>query len=281
MQIFTTTQDLHNFIYQYKSKNPTKTIGLVPTMGALHKGHLSLIETSLATCDCSVVSIFVNPTQFGKNEDFNQYPRKKEADLHICAKAGVDVVFIPEIKQMYPLDSNFQTTFNAPKAMTNILEGKARPKHFNGVLQIVLKLFNLVQPNKAFFGQKDAQQLLIIQKMVQDLFLPLQIVPCPIIRNEEGLALSSRNAYLSSDGIKQALKISASLNTTSKAIMRGVKKSCELKKIALEALEGLEVEYFEIVNYELQTIEQIQKDSTLILVVAHVEGVRLLDNLWF
>lgn len=281
MQIFTTTQDLRDFICQFKSQNPTKTIGLVPTMGALHKGHLSLMEASLAACDCSVVSIFVNPTQFGENEDFNQYPRKREADLQVCAKAGVDVVFIPEIHQMYPLDSNFQITFNAPKTMANVLEGKTRPGHFNGVLQIVLKLFNLVLPNKAFFGQKDAQQLLIIQKMVQDLFLPLQIVPCPIVRNEEGLALSSRNAYLSQEGIQQALQISASLNAVTKAIMRGIKDSKLLKEIALEVLEGLEVEYFTIVNHTLQEIEQIQKDSTLILVAARVEGVRLLDNLWF
>ena len=188
---------------------------------------------------------------------------------------------MPEFAQMYPLDSTLQTTFNAPKMMANILEGKAREGHFNGVLQVVLKLFNLVRPDKAFFGQKDAQQLLIIQKMVQDLFLPLQIVPCPIVRNEEGLALSSRNAYLSPMGIKQALKISASLNATTKAIMRGIKDSNTLKSIALEVLRGLEVEYFAIVNHELQDIEQIQKDSTLILVVARVEGVRLLDNVWF
>lgn len=281
MQIFTTTQDLQDFIHQFKSQNPTKTIGLIPTMGALHKGHLSLIEASLATCDCSIVSIFVNPTQFGANEDFNQYPRKKEADLQICTKAGIDVVFMPDIAQMYPLDSTLQTTFNAPAAMANVLEGKARPGHFNGVLQVVLKLFNLIRPNKAFFGQKDAQQLLIIQKMVQDLFLPLEIVPCPIIRTEEGLALSSRNAYLSQAGIQKALQISASLNAITKAIMRGVKDSKELKKIALETLEGLEVEYLVVVNHALQEIEQIEKDSTLVLVVARVEGVRLLDNLWF
>lgn len=188
---------------------------------------------------------------------------------------------MPEVSQMYPLDSTLQTTFNAPAAMANVLEGETRQGHFNGVLQVVLKLFNLVRPDKAFFGRKDAQQLLIIQKMVQDLFLPLEIVPCPIVRNEEGLALSSRNAYLSPSGITQALRISASLNAVTKAIMRGIKDSYELKRIALEVLEGLEVEYLVIVNHELQNIEQIQKNSTLILVVVRIEGVRLLDNLWF
>lgn len=281
MQIFTTTQELQHFIKDFKTKNPTQSIGLVPTMGALHNGHLSLIQTAKEQCNCTIVSIFVNPTQFGANEDFDKYPRKKEADLNICQKAEVDVVFMPEITQMYPLDSTLQVTFKAPSAMANILEGKARPGHFDGVLQIVLKLFLLTQPNKAFFGKKDAQQLLIIQKMVEDLFLPLSIVPCPIVRTQEGLALSSRNAYLSAEGKQHALKISSALNTTTKAIMQGITDTKELKTIALEALKGLEVEYFSIVNHSLQEIKTIQKDSTLILVVVRIDGVRLLDNIWF
>lgn len=281
MQVISTTKELRHHITNFKTKNPNKTIGLVPTMGALHNGHLSLITQSKEQCDCTIVSIFVNPTQFAPNEDFDKYPRKKDADLNICQKAGVDIVFMPEITQMYPLDSALQTTFNAPKNMANVLEGKMRPGHFDGVLQVVLKLFNLTQPTKAFFGQKDAQQLLIIQKMVEDLFLPITIVPCPIIRTQDGLALSSRNAYLSENGKKEALKISNALNAITKAIMQGIKDSKSLEKIALEVLEGIEIEYLTIVNRELETLKSIKKDSTLVLVVARIEGVRLLDNLWF
>ena len=280
MEIFTTTKELRDFIRYHKQQNPHHTLGLVPTMGALHNGHLSLMEASQESCDCTLVSIFVNPTQFGANEDFDKYPRKKEADLSICQKAKVDVVFMPEIEEIYPLDKNFQTTFNAPSAMANTLEGKTRPNHFNGVLQVVHKLFNLTQANKAFFGKKDAQQLLIIQKMVEDLFLPIEIIPCPIIRTQEGLALSSRNAYLSEEGKKKALKISQSLNMVTKMIMLREIESTKIKQAALEILQDLEVEYFVIVDKNLQEIPRIQKDSTLILVVAKVEGVRLLDNLW-
>ncbi|MBX7491066.1 pantoate--beta-alanine ligase [Helicobacter turcicus] len=281
MQVLCTTKELRHHIANFKAKNPNKTIGLVPTMGALHNGHLSLITQSKEQCDYTIVSIFVNPTQFAPNEDFDKYPRKQEADLNICQKADVDIVFMPEIAQMYPLDSTLQTTFNAPKNMANVLEGKTRPGHFDGVLQVVLKLFNLTQPTKAFFGQKDAQQLLIIQKMVEDLFLPVTIVPCPIIRTQDGLALSSRNAYLSENGKREALKISSALNAITKAIMQGIKDSKSLERIALEVLEGTEVEYLAIVDRELEALQSIKKDSTLVLIVARIEGVRLLDNLWF
>ncbi|TLD81280.1 pantoate--beta-alanine ligase [Helicobacter sp. MIT 11-5569] len=281
MQVLSTTEELRHYIANLKAENPNKTIGLVPTMGALHNGHLSLIQQSKEQCDYTIVSIFVNPTQFAPNEDFDKYPRKKEADLNICQKTDVDIVFMPEIAQMYPLDSTLQTTFNAPKNMANVLEGKTRPGHFDGVLQIVLKLFNLTQPTKAFFGQKDAQQLLIIQKMVEDLFLPITIVSCPIVRTQEGLALSSRNVYLSENGKKDALKISSALNAITKAIMQGIQDSKALKKIAFEVLENIEVEYLVIVNRELEEIKTIKKDSTLVLIVARIEGVRLLDNLWF
>lgn len=188
---------------------------------------------------------------------------------------------MPEIAQMYPLDSTLQTTFNAPKNMASVLEGATRPGHFDGVLQVVSKLFNLTQPTKAFFGQKDAQQLLIIQKMVEDLFLPIAIVPCPIIRTQDGLALSSRNAYLSANGKKEALKISSALNTITRAIMQGITDSKILKNAALEVLQNVEVEYLVIVDRELKELPKIKKDSTLVLIVARIEGVRLLDNLWF
>ena len=281
MLIFTSASKLRNHLNDLRGTTGDKTLGLVPTMGALHNGHLSLIEKSKEQCDYTLVSIFVNPTQFAPNEDFERYPRRKEADLSVCQKAGVDIVFMPEIEQIYPLDSTLQITLNAPQSMANVLEGAARPGHFNGVLQVVLKLFSLTQPTHAFFGQKDAQQLLIIQKMVEDLFLPITIIPCPIVRTQEGLALSSRNAYLSPNGKKEALRISNALNTITKAIMQGIKDSKTLQNIGLDTLQGMEVEYFAIVNRELKPIDTIQKDSTLILIVARVEGVRLLDNLWF
>ena len=280
MKIFKTTQELQNFIQNYKTQNPTNKIGLVPTMGSLHNGHLSLMQKCKNECDLSVVSIFVNPTQFGENEDFSRYPRKEEADLSVCEKCGVDIVFMPSVAEMYPLDSNLQTKLKAPKAMADLLEGAARPGHFSGVLQVVLKLFNLTQPQRAYFGQKDAQQLLIIKKMVQDLFLPIEIIPCPIIRTQEGLALSSRNAYLSKEGKKEALKISSALNEVSRHIMQGEADSSKLKQAGCRILSDLEVEYFEILNLDLQKIEKIKKDSTLILIVVKIEGVRLLDNLW-
>ncbi len=281
MKVIKSVKELQIFIQTYKRQNPKEVIGLVPTMGALHKGHLSLIKASKTTCDLTIVSIFVNPTQFGVNEDFSKYPRKIEADLKICQSVEVDIVFMPEIEEMYPLKSSLQTTFNAPLSMASVLEGEARSGHFNGVLQIINKLFHLIQPHKVFFGKKDAQQLLIVQKMVEDLFFPIEIIPCEIVRSEEGLALSSRNVYLSLEGKRKALKISQSLKVAMQVIMQGERESLKIKNEALRVLEGLEVEYFAIVNRELESILTIQKDSTLILVVAKVEEVRLLDNLWF
>ena len=168
-----------------------ESVGFVATMGALHKGHLSLIEKSLQENTHTIVSIFVNPTQFGENEDFGSYPRTLEADLALCEKAGVSAVFAPSVEDMYSTD---EITFNPPKNMGYILEGFDRPTHFAGVIAVVLKLFMLIKPRKAYFGQKDAQQVLILQKMVRDLFLDIEIVPCEIVRDDDGLALSSRNS---------------------------------------------------------------------------------------
>ena len=280
MKIIEKVKELQEFIAQFKEKNPQKNIGLVPTMGALHEGHLSLIKKSKETCDFTIISIFVNPTQFGEGEDFDKYPRKKEADIKVCGEMGVDMLFMPQVSEIYPFSKELQVTLNAPNAMANVLEGKIRTGHFNGVLQVVLKLFLLTQANKAFFGQKDAQQLLIVQKMVEDLFLPLEIVPCPIVRSKEGLALSSRNEYLSDEGKENALKISQSLSAVKDIIAQGERNAKKIKSVAMEILKDLEVEYFVITNRSLQEVEEVKEDSTLILVVARVEGVRLLDNLW-
>ena len=194
------------------------TIGLVPTMGALHAGHLSLIKKAKETCDKVVVSDFVNPIQFGPSEDFDKYPRTLDADMELCNKEGVDIVFAPSASEMYggkcssdnskdntlkelPRLSNDTLTYDCPPFFyVNTLCGKSRTGHFDGVCTVVLKLFNIVQPDYAFFGQKDAQQVIIIKKMVKDLNVPIQIIQCPIVREESGLALSSRNKYLSEQG---------------------------------------------------------------------------------
>ena len=279
MRIFTRTTDMQTFIQNYKMENPNHKIGLVPTMGALHNGHLSLIKQSTESCELTIVSIFVNPTQFGKNEDFNKYPRKEKADINLCKSLNT-IVFMPTIKEIYPYKDDMQIKLIAPQSLSNILEGKARVGHFDGVIQVVLKLFNIISPHKAFFGKKDAQQLLIIKQMVEDLFLPIEIVESQIIRNENGLALSSRNVYLGDNEIKEALKISKSLREASKLIINGETNSKTIKEVATKVLNGLEIEYFEIVNKKLEKIEKIEKNNTIILVVAKINGVRLLDNLW-
>jgi len=189
MIIIKTTKELQNY-----TKNINKTIGFVPTMGALHEGHVSLIKQARTENEILIVSIFVNPTQFLQGEDFDKYPNKYEADKKICELTNTDVLFMPEINTMYEED---EIGITAPKIRGFILEGLTRPGHFDGVLQIVLKLFNLVKPTNAYFGKKDAQQLALIKQMTKNLFLDINIVECEIIRDENGLALSSRNAYLS------------------------------------------------------------------------------------
>ena len=191
------------------------TIGLVPTMGALHKGHMSLIKKAKETADKVVVSIFVNPIQFGPNEDFEKYPRTLESDVNICQSLGVDIVFAPAPNEMYGentlLSNNNLTYVCPPYNVVDMLCGKSRPGHFDGVATVVLKLFNIVQPDFAFFGQKDAQQLFILKKMVKDLNINIKIIGCPIVREKDGLAISSRNIYLSEAERKKALSISQAL----------------------------------------------------------------------
>ena len=199
-----------------KWKKEGLTVGLVPTMGALHAGHLSLIKKAKETCDKVVVSDFVNPIQFGPSEDFDKYPRTLDADMELCNKEGVDIVFAPSANEMYGegqwLSNDTLTYVCPPFFYVNTLCGKSRTGHFDGVCTVVLKLFNIVQPDYAFFGQKDAQQVIIIKKMVKDLNVPIQIIQCPIIREESGLALSSRNKYLSDIGKQDALVLSKILN---------------------------------------------------------------------
>ena len=256
-----------------------ESVGFVATMGALHKGHLSLIEKSLQENTHTIVSIFVNPTQFGENEDFGSYPRTLEADLALCERAGVSAVFAPSAEDMYSTD---EITFNPPKNMGYILEGFDRPTHFAGVIAVVLKLFMLVKPRKAYFGQKDAQQVLILQKMVRDLFLDIEIVPCEIVRDDDGLALSSRNIYLSAKEREIALCIPRTIALVEQHIKNGEMSVDKLKALVLESLRLSETTLFyaDFFNRELKPIAVIKKQESIFLIALRVGKTRLLDNLW-
>ncbi|GAA9055499.1 pantoate--beta-alanine ligase [Helicobacter pylori] len=261
-------------------KSLKESVGFVPTMGALHKGHQSLIERSLKENSHTIVSVFVNPTQFGPNEDFNAYPRPLEKDLALCEGLGVNAVFLPKTSEMYPYEIEQRLKLCAPTFLSHSLEGAMREGHFDGVVQVVLKLFHLVHPTRAYFGKKDAQQLLIIQHLVQDLLLDIEIAPCEIVRDDDSLALSSRNVYLNAAQRKQALAIPKALESIKQAIDKGEKACEKLKKIGLEILETLEVDYLEFCNHKLEPLKTIEPTNTLVLVAARAGKTRLLDNLW-
>lgn len=274
-------QNTKNQIKKWKQEN--LTIGLVPTMGALHAGHASLIKKAKETCDKVAVSIFVNPIQFGPNEDYDKYPRTIDKDLKICEELEVDIVFAPTPKEMYGDKiklSNTELTFVCPPYnLVDCLCGKSRPGHFDGVATVVLKLFNIIEPNFAFFGQKDAQQLFILKKMVKDLNLNLEIIPCPIIREADGLALSSRNTYLSEDERKIALTISQSLNQVENLYKQGIKETERLFDAAVSVLDkNLEIEYIEFRDFD--TFEEVKelKANTLIAIAVRCGRTRLIDN---
>lgn len=258
-------------------------IGLVPTMGALHEGHLSLIKKSVDTCDKTVVSIFVNPTQFGPSEDLDKYPRTLEADLKMCDEAGVDLVFAPSTTEIYGegniLSNDFLTYVVPPFFYVDKLCAKSRPGHFDGVCTVVAKLFNIVQPDFAFFGQKDAQQLVIIKKMVRDLNFPLEIASCPIVRDENGLALSSRNKYLSPEMKKEALVLNKILTNIKLCYNKGVNDVRSLTETAYGFLnEHHELEYLEFVDKDTLETKSVADDSTMVLIAVKIDNVRLIDN---
>ncbi len=261
------------------------TIGLVPTMGALHAGHVSLIKKAKETCDKVVVSVFVNPIQFGPSEDFDKYPRTLDNDTELCDNEGVDVVFAPSAKEMYGegqrLSNDVLTYVCPPFFYVNKLCGRTRTGHFDGVCTVVLKLFNIVQPDYAFFGQKDAQQVVIVNKMVNDLNVPVKIIQCPIVREDSGLALSSRNKYLSDEGKKDALVLSRILNNIKACYKKGITDVNALKETAYSFLNNHhELEYLELMNkYTLEEQEKAD-NSTIALIACRVEGVRLIDNIY-
>ncbi len=268
-----------------KWKKEGLTVGLVPTMGALHNGHLSLIKKAKETCDKVVVSDFVNPIQFGPSEDFDKYPRTLDADMELCNETGVDIVFAPSANEMYGegqrLSNDTLTYVCPPFFYVNKLCGKSRVGHFDGVCTVVLKLFNIVQPDFAFFGQKDAQQVIVIKKMVKDLNVPIKIVQCPIVREESGLALSSRNKYLSEAGKKDALVLSKILNNIKVCYNRGITDTDALKETAYGFLtDKHEMEYLEIVDKETLEDKKQADDNSIALIACRVENVRLIDNIY-
>lgn len=260
-------------------------VGIVPTMGALHEGHLSLIKKAKATCDKVVVSVFVNPIQFGPSEDFDKYPRTLEKDMELCNSVGVDLVFAPTPKEMYGegnrLSNDTLTYVCPPFFYVNKLCGKTRVGHFDGVCTVVLKLFNIVQPDYGFFGQKDAQQVIIIKKMVKDLNVPIEIVQCPIVREESGLALSSRNKYLTEQGKKEALVLSQILKNIKACYQKGITDVSALKETAYSYLtDKHDLEYLEILDKNtLEEKANADKDS-IALIACRVENVRLIDNIY-
>ncbi|WP_104713050.1 pantoate--beta-alanine ligase [Helicobacter cetorum] len=275
MQVLETIADLRKY-----RKSLKESIGFVPTMGALHKGHVSLATRSLQENAHTILSVFVNPTQFGANEDFSAYPRVLEKDLSLCEEVGVNAVFIPKANEIYPYELEQRLELYAPKFLSNSLEGAQREGHFDGVVQVVLRLFHLICPTRAYFGKKDAQQLLIIQHMVKDLLLDIEIMPCEIVRDFDNLALSSRNVYLNEFERKQALAIPKALETIKQAIDKGEKACDKLKSLGLKVLENLEVNYLEFCNHKLEPLKTIEPLNTLILVAVRVGKTRLLDNLW-
>jgi len=291
MKIISKPEELKNYL-----KTINKSIGFIPTMGALHDGHLSLIKKAKQECEFVVVSIFLNPTQFSKNEDLDKYPKKDEAptqfsknedldkypkkdeaDKQICKLSGVDVLFFPHADNIYGVD---EVSLIAPHVRGFVLEGNSRPSHFNGVLTVVNKLLNIVSPTRAYFGKKDAQQLNLITLMVKQLFMNVEIVPVDTVRESDGLALSSRNVYLSKEQRLEALKISKSLHVASSMVSRNILNAKEIKQEMLKRLSGLEIFYVEILNHDFEQLGDVEFGNTIILVEVRVGTTRLIDNIW-
>ena len=272
MKIINNPQDLKTYL-----KQQNKSIGFVPTMGALHDGHVSLIGEARKNNDLVVVSIFVNPTQFSKGEDLDKYPKKDEADKKICLLAGVDVLFFPQAGDVYTKD---EVSILAPNIRGFVLEGMSRPSHFNGVLTVVMKLLNMVKPTHAYFGKKDAQQLNLISLMVKQYFMDVIIVPVDTVRESDGLARSSRNIYLSESERKEALKISTSLKHCANLVSKNILDTKIIIKQMREKLEPLEIFYVEILNKDFELIDEVELSNTVVLVEVKVGETRLLDNIW-
>lgn len=273
MQVVNTVLDLKEWVQSTKQRG--QSIGLVPTMGFLHEGHLALVEAAKAETDVVAMSIFVNPAQFGPNEDFDRYPRDFERDSMLAEKAGVDLIFAPSVEEMYPNET--QITMGAG-SLANVLCGKSRPGHFDGVLKVVTKLFHLLQPDAAYFGQKDAQQMAIIESLVRDFNFPLQIRRVETVREQDGLAKSSRNVYLSEAERIEAPKLY-------EALQRGVKDAREGQDPILEMIRLIEsetsgtIDYIELLSYP--DLQQEPNAQAILALAVQFQKARLIDNIIF
>jgi len=279
MEIVYSVKDMQHAADKLKHSN--LSIGFVPTMGYLHDGHLALIRQAKEDNDIAIVSIFINPMQFSPSEDLDKYPRDFERDEMLCEQNGVDYIFYPSKEDMYP--EGFQTYVSVDK-LTKVLEGASRPTHFRGVTTVVNKLFNIIKPDKAYFGKKDAQQLLVIKRMVKDLNMDIEIVDMPIVRENDGLAMSSRNKYLNPDERKNAICLYRSLNRAQELIKLGVNSAdiikYEMRKI-VKSYKYTKIDYISInrIN-DLSELDTIEKQNTLVSLAVFVGNTRLIDNIW-
>lgn len=275
MKIFTQTQAIQTYLNQYK----TLRIGFVPTMGALHNGHLSLIKIAQKCCDLTIVSIFVNPTQFAPHEDLDKYPRTIEADKKLLEENKVDVLFLPTVEEIYP--NKEKPNLPALPKFTKILEGEIRPTHFLGVAQVIKRFFDIIKPNDVFFGQKDYQQCLLIDWLIHQFKLPINLHICPIIREPNGIALSSRNQYLNPNEKKSALILNQTLQKIQKLIKKGetdIKKLENFMQKKIESEPLAKVDYATIRNKNDLTKQKLINQESLILIAVKIGTTRLIDN---
>ncbi len=276
MKTVGTVQELRQFLRPLRDRR----IGLVPTMGYLHEGHVSLIRRARKECDVVVLSVFVNPLQFGPREDYDRYPRDLDRDARIAEQAGVDMLFAPSVEEMYP--EKPLTTVTVSR-LTDRLCGASRPGHFDGVATVVAKLFHIVEPDRAYFGLKDAQQVAVVERMVRDLHFPVEIIPCPTVREKDGLAVSSRNVYLSEEEREQATVLSAGLREVAEKVQAG---EMTRSRQVIDYLQGrisskplARIDYVDVLTYpDLTPVDALQGQRILVAVAVHFGSTRLIDN---
>ena len=277
MQIITTIPEMQSLAESLRKQG--RSIGFVPTMGFLHEGHLSLMRRARQECETVVVSIFVNPTQFGPHEDFERYPRDEKGDREKCESAGVDILFMPSATEMYP---EKPSVFVAVEGIADVLEGAARPGHFRGVATVVSKLFHIVKPHTAYFGQKDYQQCAVIRRMVKGLNLDVQIAVLPTVREQDGLALSSRNSYLTPEERRAAAAIYRALTAAEKLVKAGVREPEKLKnkmQAVLREERGISIDYIEVADCESLVPCEVVKEKIVMLIAVRLGRARLIDNI--